>query len=111
MPKTRVFMISRMADDFDKDTLIRIQSAVTTLGADYLSSARFDPACTHVICLKPYHTEKFLACCASGRKVLHVNYVFDSLEAGRFLEVRKTLLDRSLGTQIQFFLSISGRRL
>ena len=80
-------MVSRLKDDLDKETLTRLQSAVTSLGADFLSGARFNSACTHLVCVKPYHTEKFIAACCAGKRVLHVNYIFDSLEAGMFLEV------------------------
>lgn len=61
------------------------------LGADVSDLSCYDPDSTHLLCIKPTTNEKSLAHMAAGKWILHVSYVQDSINAGKFLDVSEVL--------------------
>ncbi|XP_071790753.1 SMC5-SMC6 complex localization factor protein 1-like isoform X1 [Asterias amurensis] len=76
------FLLSGFSDH-EKTTLAR---QIIRLGGKYLDCKEFSPECTHVVCIRPMRSEKFLCGCASGRWVVSPDYIHDSTAAGRWLE-------------------------
>ncbi|WAR05209.1 TOB1A-like protein, partial [Mya arenaria] len=59
---------------------------VEELGGKVLDCAQFNKACTHLVINKITRNEKFLACIASGKWVLHKSYFDACREAGKFVQ-------------------------
>ncbi|KAK3089136.1 hypothetical protein FSP39_001116 [Pinctada imbricata] len=75
---SRVFLLSGLEDEKREDLAVKIRE----LGGVYVESEAFRPHCTHIICGKVTRSEKFLGGCATGRWVLHPEYVTVSSEKG-----------------------------
>ncbi|OQV13163.1 putative DNA topoisomerase 2-binding protein 1 [Hypsibius exemplaris] len=77
-----VFMMSGIALESEK---IRLSRAIKLLGATFLDSVQYAPEATHLIVKGPVKNEKYLACCAAGKWILHPSFLTDSADAGHFL--------------------------
>ncbi|KAK7092342.1 hypothetical protein V1264_008097 [Littorina saxatilis] len=64
---------------------IEYAEVVERLGGTVLEKQQFDPACTHVVVIKPSRNEKFLAAVATGRWVLHKSYLIACRQEGKFV--------------------------
>lgn len=71
------------------DTSVREQVAVQlqSLGAVISNSVTYDPSCTHLIIERPIRNEKVLASIATGKWILHISYVKQSVAAGKLIDV------------------------
>jgi len=65
----------------------RHSRATCCLGGTYLNRDYFDPQTSHLIVKKPARNEKFLASLASGKWILHTDYIEACKEAGAFVKV------------------------
>ncbi|KAH3887490.1 uncharacterized protein LOC127843697 [Dreissena polymorpha] len=94
-PGKRVFLLSGI----DKDPRKTLCSMIKLLNGTVLVSQDFRCDCTHVIVGKLSREEKFLGALASGKWVVHADYVYDSHRAGEFLdeEQYEWCCDRILG--------------
>ncbi|KAK3591402.1 hypothetical protein CHS0354_005324 [Potamilus streckersoni] len=59
---------------------------IEQMGGKVLDCVNFDPICTHLIVGTPARNEKFLACVASGKWVLHKSYLEACREQNRFIQ-------------------------
>ncbi|XP_055341760.1 DNA topoisomerase 2-binding protein 1-like [Paramacrobiotus metropolitanus] len=85
-PSQFFFMFSRPANSEADSRLAQyLVQSIATLGAKQLKGSAYDPQVTHLLCSRPYLTEKFMVCCAVGKWVLHPQYIGDSLRAGYLL--------------------------
>ncbi|XP_055372512.1 DNA topoisomerase 2-binding protein 1 [Condylostylus longicornis] len=77
-----LFNISTTAD-FDKTPII---DGIKKLRGEVCENITIhDPKCTHIVCERPNRGEKLLSSVASGKWILSVNYVIDSVKQGYFL--------------------------
>jgi hypothetical protein len=81
-----IFMVSGVTIESEKK---RLFSCIRQLGATYADSVQYTPEASHLIVKFPVRNEKYLACCAAGKWVLHAKYLEDSVTAGHFLPVSK----------------------
>ncbi|KAL3835828.1 hypothetical protein ACJMK2_021298 [Sinanodonta woodiana] len=59
---------------------------IEQIGGKVLDCVNFDPICTHLIVGTPARNEKFLACVASGKWVLHKSYLEACREQNTFIQ-------------------------
>lgn len=78
----KIFLLSGISDGVRKDLARKIH----LLGGRYFDIQDFKAMCTHVVCGRLSHSEKFLGACATGKWVLHPDYVQDSYIAGCWLD-------------------------
>ncbi|KAK9879087.1 hypothetical protein WA026_003900 [Henosepilachna vigintioctopunctata] len=82
-PTSKVFMISGVNSI---ETRLKIVEQLEKLGANVSESSSYDPNSTHLLCPKPARNEKTLSCMASGKWILHTNYVDACVNAEKFLD-------------------------
>ncbi|KAL5017352.1 hypothetical protein ScPMuIL_006941 [Solemya velum] len=78
---SRTFLLSGFSDEVRKDFGKKIQR----LGSVYLKIDYFRSSCTHVICGHLSRSEKYLGACATGKWILHPDYITDSVENKKWL--------------------------
>ncbi|XP_060593215.1 uncharacterized protein LOC132747739 [Ruditapes philippinarum] len=79
---TKIFLLSGLGDNVRRDLARKIH----LLGGKYFDLQDFKAICTHVVCGRLSRSEKFLGACATGKWVLHPDYVQDSYIAGSWLD-------------------------
>ncbi|XP_052804049.1 DNA topoisomerase 2-binding protein 1-A-like isoform X2 [Mya arenaria] len=82
-PRSPPVIIMSGLDAAERDTY---GALVEELGGKVLDCAQFNKACTHLVINKITRNEKFLACIASGKWVLHKSYFDACREAGKFVQ-------------------------
>ncbi|XP_071788346.1 DNA topoisomerase 2-binding protein 1-like isoform X1 [Asterias amurensis] len=76
------FLLSGMS----QDEKIDYSDLIEKLGAVVKDGMYFVPSCTHIVVGNPTRNEKYLACLASGKWVLHKSFLEASRKAGEFVE-------------------------
>lgn len=69
----------------------KYEDAIEKLGAQVLRSPTFSEDVTHVLMHQPSRSEKYLCSLASGKWILHPNYIDACLEKNCFLPVCKII--------------------
>ncbi|KAL4228966.1 DNA topoisomerase 2-binding protein 1 [Mactra antiquata] len=77
-----VFMFSQMSTT----ERTNYGALVEQLGGTVLDTQEFDSRCTHLVVNNVTRNEKFLACLASGKWILHKSYFEACRQEGRFVE-------------------------
>ncbi|XP_078332044.1 DNA topoisomerase 2-binding protein 1-like isoform X2 [Crassostrea virginica] len=77
-----IFILSGMSQEERDDYGVLVES----LGGKMLDGQNFDPSCTHLVIGVPARNEKFLACVASGKWVLHKSYFEACRQEGKFVQ-------------------------
>ncbi|XP_071103201.1 DNA topoisomerase 2-binding protein 1-like [Haliotis cracherodii] len=80
--KLPVILVSGMQHDERVD----YGALVEQLGGKLLDSQHFDTSCTHLVVETPARNEKFLACVAAGKWVLHKSYFEACRREGHFVK-------------------------
>lgn len=81
-PTPPIFILSGMSQEERDDYGVLVES----LGGKMLDGQNFDPTCTHLVIGVPARNEKFLACVASGKWVLHKSYFEACRQEGKFVQ-------------------------
>lgn len=68
----------------DKD---QAEESIKKIGGEVSNESAFDKTATHLLCLKPSRNEKILSSIASGKWVLHFNYLKACEKEKRFVNV------------------------
>ncbi|XP_062568872.1 DNA topoisomerase 2-binding protein 1-A-like [Saccostrea cucullata] len=77
-----IFILSGLSKEERDDYGVLVES----LGGKMLDGQNFDPSCTHLVTGVPARNEKFLACVASGKWVLHKSYFEACRQEGKFVQ-------------------------
>ncbi|XP_055995895.1 DNA topoisomerase 2-binding protein 1-like [Ostrea edulis] len=77
-----IFILSGMSQEERDDYGVLVEN----LGGRMLDGQNFDPSCTHLVIGVPARNEKFLACVASGKWVLHKSYFEACRQEGKFVQ-------------------------
>ncbi|XP_072044649.1 SMC5-SMC6 complex localization factor protein 1-like [Amphiura filiformis] len=78
----RKFLLSGFTEHEKTELAVEILN----LGSKYLEVGEYTADCSHVICMKPMRSEKYLCACATGKWVLSKDYITDSAKAGKWLK-------------------------
>ncbi|XP_064597636.1 DNA topoisomerase 2-binding protein 1-like [Liolophura sinensis] len=81
-PPPPVFIVSGMQQQERDD----YGALVEQLGGRMLEGQHYDSSCTHLVVGNPTRNEKFLACVASGKWVLHKSYFEACRQEGHFVQ-------------------------
>ncbi|XP_051154922.1 DNA topoisomerase 2-binding protein 1 isoform X2 [Leptopilina boulardi] len=112
VPK-RKFMLSGLKDKPPYEKVI------IELGGEVSTELTFDSTATHLLSFKPARNEKVLGSIASGKWILHPNYIKDSEIANKFLDEEayewgnpncSDILLSSLTTEIEFAIAAAAYR-
>lgn len=79
LPK-RKFMLSGLKEKAP------CEKVILNLGGEVSTESTFDSTATHLLCMKPSRNEKILCSIASGKWILHANYIKDCEIANKFLD-------------------------
>ncbi|XP_043474546.1 DNA topoisomerase 2-binding protein 1-A isoform X2 [Leptopilina heterotoma] len=82
LPK-RKFMLSGLKEKAP------CEKVILNLGGEVSTESTFDSTATHLLCMKPSRNEKILCSIASGKWILHANYIKDCEIANKFLDEEK----------------------
>ncbi|XP_072746156.1 DNA topoisomerase 2-binding protein 1-A isoform X2 [Anoplolepis gracilipes] len=80
---TRRFMLSGIKDKAMYEQVIR------NLGGDVSTDPKYDNSATHLLCIRLSRNEKMLGSIAAGKWLLHISYLRDCEQEGKFLDEEK----------------------
>ncbi|KAK3599824.1 hypothetical protein CHS0354_022391 [Potamilus streckersoni] len=78
----KIFILSSLEENLRKECARKIHE----LGGVHFNIKGFKAICTHIICGKLTKSEKYLGGCATGKWVLHPDYILKSYEAKGWLD-------------------------
>ncbi|XP_050451407.1 DNA topoisomerase 2-binding protein 1-A isoform X2 [Cataglyphis hispanica] len=83
LPIIRRFMLSGI-----KDKAV-CEQVIQDLGGDVSTDSKYDNSATHLLCIRLSRNEKMLGSIAAGKWLLHISYLRDCEQEGRFLDEEK----------------------